>query len=79
MIAIFKSSWLNILLIFIPLSVSHSFLAIIPLDKVCTVQSFADLSLRLGQTLAGLLNVTLVMLTVTFNADACILMKQHVG
>ncbi|KAN0120750.1 Sodium/calcium exchanger domain containing protein [Russula decolorans] len=70
-IAIFKSSWLNVLLIFIPLSwIFHyvklnetlvfvcSFLAIIPLDKLLAFAT-DDLSLRLGQTLAGLLNVTL--------------------
>jgi len=38
-----------------------------------------DLSLRLGQTLGGLLNVTLVRLTIPFNADTCLLMKQHLG
>lgn len=70
-IAIFKSSWLNVLLIFIPLSwIFHyvklsetlvfvcSFLAIIPLDKLLAFAT-DDLSLRLGQTPAGLLNITL--------------------
>jgi hypothetical protein len=73
-----------------------SFLAIIPLDKVCLILSLAggselltkvqllafatdDLSLRLGQTMTGLLNVTLVRLTVPLNADTCLLMKQHLG
>ncbi|KAI0272151.1 hypothetical protein BGY98DRAFT_1090962 [Russula aff. rugulosa BPL654] len=66
MIAIFKSSWLNVLLIFIPLSLSEtlifvcSFLAIIPLDKLLAFAT-DDMSLRLGQTLAGLLNVTLII------------------
>jgi hypothetical protein len=56
-----------------------SFLAIVPLAKVCIILSFPgwqllmevkllafatdDLSLRFGQTLAGLLNATLVRLT----------------
>ncbi|KAN0103667.1 Sodium/calcium exchanger domain containing protein [Russula decolorans] len=70
-IAIIKSSWLNALLIFIPLSwIFHyvklsdtlvfvfSFLAIIPLVKLLAFAT-DDLSLRLGQTLAGLLNATL--------------------
>ncbi|KAN0124599.1 calcium/proton exchanger, partial [Lactarius tabidus] len=76
-LAILKTSWLNVLLIFIPLSwIFHflklnntlifvfSFLAIVPLAKACIISSllaFAtdELSLRLGQTLAGLLNATL--------------------
>ncbi|KAN0113962.1 calcium/proton exchanger [Russula decolorans] len=70
-IAIIKSSWLNALLIFIPLSwIFHyvklsntlvfvfSFLAIIPLVKLLAFAT-DDLSLRLGQNLAGLLNATL--------------------
>lgn len=73
-----------------------SFLAIIPLDKVCSILSFAgrrelltkvqllafatdDLSLRLGQTMTGLLNVTLVRLTIPLNADTYLLMIQHLG
>ncbi|KAI0292423.1 calcium/proton exchanger [Russula brevipes] len=70
-LAVVKASWLNVLLIFIPLSwIFHfvklnntltfvfSFLAIIPLAKL---HGFAaeELALRLGQTLAGLLNATL--------------------
>ncbi|KAF8501612.1 calcium/proton exchanger [Russula emetica] len=70
-IAIFKTSWLNVLLIFIPLSwIFHyvklsntlvfvfSFLAIVPLAKLLAFAT-DDLSLRFGQTLAGLLNATL--------------------
>ncbi|KAH9987324.1 Sodium/calcium exchanger protein-domain-containing protein [Russula compacta] len=69
--AIIKTSWLNVLLIFIPLSwIFHfakldntlifvfSFLAIVPLAKLLAFAT-DDLSLRLGQTLAGLLNATL--------------------
>ncbi|EIN03755.1 calcium/proton exchanger [Punctularia strigosozonata HHB-11173 SS5] len=70
--AIAKASWLNLLLAFIPVSWAlhfakpdestiifiFSFLAIIPL---ASLMGFAteDLSLRVGQTLAGLLNATL--------------------
>ncbi|KAI9511839.1 calcium/proton exchanger [Russula earlei] len=70
-LAIVKTSWLNVLLIFIPLSwIFHflhlsntlifvfSFLAIIPLAKLLAFAT-DDLSMRLGQTLAGLLNATL--------------------
>ncbi|KAH9063878.1 calcium/proton exchanger [Lactarius vividus] len=70
-LAILKTSWLNVLLIFIPLSwIFHfiklnntlvfifSFLAIIPLAKLLGFAT-EELSLRLGQTLAGLLNATL--------------------
>ncbi|KAF8486048.1 calcium/proton exchanger [Russula ochroleuca] len=70
-IAIFKTSWLNVLLIFIPLSwIFHyvklsntlvfvfSFLAIVPLAKLLAFAT-DDMSLRFGQTLAGLLNATL--------------------
>jgi Ca2+:H+ antiporter len=62
---------LNVLLIFIPLSwIFHfldlnntlifvfSFLAIVPLAKLLAFAT-DELSLRLGQTLAGLLNATL--------------------
>ncbi|KAH9994793.1 Sodium/calcium exchanger protein-domain-containing protein [Russula vinacea] len=72
-IAIFKTSWLNVLLIFIPLSwIFHyvklsntlvfvfSFLAIVPLAKLLAFAT-DDLSLRFGQTLAGLLNATLII------------------
>ncbi|TFY61310.1 hypothetical protein EVG20_g7102 [Dentipellis fragilis] len=72
LVAIFKTSWLNLLLVFIPLSWafnfakpdSHtiifvfSFLAIIPLAKLLAFAT-DELSMRLGQTLAGLLNATL--------------------
>ncbi|KDQ57174.1 hypothetical protein JAAARDRAFT_194344 [Jaapia argillacea MUCL 33604] len=70
--AIITSSWLNVLLVFIPISwilnfvkkddhtlvFIFSFLAIIPLAKLL---SFAteEISLRVGQTLAGLMNATL--------------------
>lgn len=70
-LAILKTSWLNVLLIFIPLSwIFHfldlnntlifvfSFLAIVPLAKLLAFAT-DELSLRLGQTLAGLLNATL--------------------
>ncbi|KAI0280806.1 Sodium/calcium exchanger protein-domain-containing protein [Russula aff. rugulosa BPL654] len=70
-VAIIKTSWLNVLLIFIPLSwIFHyvklsntlvfvfSFLAIVPLAKLLAFAT-DDLSLRFGQTLAGLLNATL--------------------
>ncbi|KAI0303725.1 calcium/proton exchanger [Multifurca ochricompacta] len=72
-LAILKVSWLNVLLIFIPLSwIFHfiklnntlvfvfSFLAIVPLAKLLAFAT-EDLSLRLGQTLAGLLNATLII------------------
>ncbi|KAI0300889.1 calcium/proton exchanger [Russula brevipes] len=70
-LAIVKTSWLNVLLIFIPLSwIFHfvklsntlvfvfSFLAIIPLAQLLAFAT-EELALRLGQTLAGLLNATL--------------------
>jgi len=74
--AIFFSSWLNLLLLFIPVSWAlnfalpksnenkdtlvfiFSFLAIIPLAKLLGFAT-EELSLRVGQTLAGLLNATL--------------------
>lgn len=69
--AILKASWLNVLLIFIPVSwalhfakVSDtvvfvmSFLAIIPLAKLLGFGT-EELSLRVGQTIGGLLNATL--------------------
>jgi Ca2+:H+ antiporter len=70
--AIILGSWLNVLLIFIPLSWafnfamkdSHvlifvfSFLAIIPLAKLLGMAT-EELSLRTSQTIAGLLNATL--------------------
>ncbi|KAH9068439.1 calcium/proton exchanger [Lactarius deliciosus] len=73
-LAILKTSWLNVLLIFIPLSVMDfhfiklndtlvfvfSFLAIVPLAKLLGFAT-EELSLRLGQTLAGLLNATLII------------------
>ncbi|KAI0254958.1 calcium/proton exchanger [Lactifluus subvellereus] len=70
-IAIIKTSRLNVLLVFIPLSwVFHfvklnntlvfvfSFIAIIPLAKLLAFAT-EELSLRMGQTLAGLVNATL--------------------
>jgi len=84
-LAIIKTSWLNVLLIFIPLSwIFHfvkldntlifvfSFLAIVPLAKLLAFAT-DDLSLRLGQTLAGLLNATLVRLTAPFNTESCLM------
>ncbi|KAG1855923.1 Sodium/calcium exchanger protein-domain-containing protein [Suillus subluteus] len=70
--AMILSSWFNVLLVFIPISWAihfalpdqHtlifvlSFLAIIPLDKL-RAYTTDDLSIRVGQTLAGLLNATL--------------------
>ncbi|GLB40192.1 putative Ca(2) cation antiporter (CaCA) (TC 2.A.19) family protein [Lyophyllum shimeji] len=74
--SIILASWLNILLVFIPVSwalnftlkdaVAHkdtivfimSFLAIIPLAKLLAFAT-DELSMRVGQTLAGLLNATL--------------------
>jgi len=69
--AILSNSWLNLLLVFIPVSwalhFSHqsdtlifvfSFLAIIPLAKLLAFAT-DELSMRVGQTLAGLLNATL--------------------
>ncbi|KAG1854463.1 Sodium/calcium exchanger protein-domain-containing protein [Suillus subalutaceus] len=70
--AMILSSWFNVLLVFIPISWAihfalpdqHtlifvlSFLAIIPLDKL-RAYATDDLSIRVGQTLAGLLNATL--------------------
>ncbi|KAG1873021.1 calcium/proton exchanger [Suillus subalutaceus] len=71
--AIVLVSWLNVLLIFIPISWAvnfalpdqhtlifvFAFLAIIPLAKLLAFAT-DELSLRVGQTLAGLLNATLV-------------------
>ncbi|SJL09589.1 uncharacterized protein ARMOST_12969 [Armillaria ostoyae] len=72
--SILLASWLNLLLLFIPVSWAlHfafagekdtiifvcSFLAIIPLAKLLAFAT-DELSLRVGQTLAGLLNATLV-------------------
>lgn len=70
--AIVFASWLNVLLIFIPISWAmnfalpdqhtltfvFAFLAIIPLAKLLAFAT-DELSLRVGQTLAGLLNATL--------------------
>lgn len=70
--SILLSSWLNVLLVFIPISWAlhfavpdkytlifiFSFLAIIPLAKLLAFAT-DELSLRVGQTLAGLLNATL--------------------
>ncbi|KAG1887275.1 calcium proton exchanger, partial [Suillus subluteus] len=70
--AIILSSWFNVLLVFIPISWAinfalpnqHSlifvltFLAIIPLAKLLAFAT-DELSIRVGQTLAGLLNATL--------------------
>ncbi|KAJ7158812.1 Calcium/proton exchanger [Mycena filopes] len=66
------ASWLNVLLVFIPISWAFnfadkdqhtlvfvfSFLAIIPLAKLLAFAT-DELSMRVGQTLAGLLNATL--------------------
>jgi len=84
--AIIKTSWLNALLIFIPLSwIFHyvklsntlvfvfSFFAIVPLAKLLDFAT-DDLSLRFGQIMAGLLKTTLVRLTSPFNAETCLLM-----
>ncbi|KAI0266297.1 hypothetical protein BGY98DRAFT_1191472 [Russula aff. rugulosa BPL654] len=70
-IAIIKTSWLNTLLIFVPLSwifryvklsntlvFIFSFLGVVPLAKLLDFAT-DDLSLRLGETLAELLNITL--------------------
>lgn len=70
--SILLSSWLNVLLVFIPVSWAlhfaipdkytlifiFSFMAIIPLAKLLAFAT-DELSLRVGQTLAGLLNATL--------------------
>ncbi|KAI0064753.1 calcium/proton exchanger [Artomyces pyxidatus] len=69
--AVVTASWINVMLIFIPLSwIFHflklsdtlifvfSFLAIIPLAKLLAFAT-DELSMRVGQTLAGLLNATL--------------------
>lgn len=70
--AIVFASWLNVLLVFIPISWTmnfvlpdhytlifiFAFLAIIPLAKLLAFAT-DELSLRVGQTLAGLLNATL--------------------
>lgn len=70
--AIIFASWLNVLLVFIPISWTinfvlpdqhtlifiFTFLAIIPLAKLLAFAT-DELSLRVGQTLAGLLNATL--------------------
>ncbi|ETW83093.1 H+/Ca2+ exchanger Vxc1-like protein [Heterobasidion irregulare TC 32-1] len=71
--AVVTSSYINILLIFIPVSWAmhfanmsdtlifvFSFLAIIPLAKLLAFAT-DELSLRVGQTLAGLLNATLII------------------
>ncbi|KAH9003009.1 calcium/proton exchanger [Lactarius hatsudake] len=68
-LAILKTSWLNVLLIFIPLSWIFHFLKLNnTLVFICefrfqSLLGFAteELSLRLGQTLAGLLNATLII------------------
>ncbi|KAF9520832.1 hypothetical protein BS47DRAFT_1370311 [Hydnum rufescens UP504] len=51
-----KASWLNVLLVFIPVSVT-CFLAIIPLAKLLAFGT-EELAIRVGQTLGGLLNAT---------------------
>ncbi|KAK7454642.1 hypothetical protein VKT23_011395 [Stygiomarasmius scandens] len=70
--SIILSSWINVLLVFIPVSWAFhfampdsntlifvfSFLAIIPLAKLLAFAT-DELSMRVGQTLAGLLNATL--------------------
>jgi len=76
LLAVAKSSWINVMLVFIPVSwVLHfalpssfqnkdtlvfvfSFLAIIPLAKLLAFAT-DELSKRVGQTLAGLINATL--------------------
>ncbi|KAG7451115.1 calcium/proton exchanger [Guyanagaster necrorhizus] len=73
--SILLASWLNLLLVFIPVSWAlHfafagekdtiifvcSFLAIIPLAKLLAFAT-DELSMRVGQTLAGLLNATLII------------------
>ncbi|KAI0710014.1 Sodium/calcium exchanger protein-domain-containing protein [Earliella scabrosa] len=75
--AIILGSWLNVLLLFIPVSWAchfalpkndrndtlifvFSFLAIIPLAKLLAFAT-DELSMRVGQTLAGLLNATLII------------------
>ncbi|CAH7688872.1 Sodium/calcium exchanger protein-domain-containing protein [Phakopsora pachyrhizi] len=72
LVAIIKSSWLNLLLVFVPISwVLHfvkpdsdpvifttSMLAIIPLAKLLGFGT-EEISMRVGQTLGGLLNATL--------------------
>ncbi|KAG2337806.1 calcium/proton exchanger [Suillus weaverae] len=72
--AIVFASWLNVLLVFIPISWAmnfalpnqhtlifvFAFLAIIPLAKLLAFAT-DELSLRVGQTLAGLLNATLII------------------
>jgi len=76
LVAIVKSSWLNLMLVFIPVSWAlhfalpssysnrdtlifvFSFLAIIPLAKLLAFAT-DELSNRVGQTLAGLINATL--------------------
>lgn len=70
LMAIIKSSWLNVLVIFIPIGIaSHftswpatvpfiiNFIAIIPLAKLLGFAT-EDLSLRVGEVLGGLLNAT---------------------
>ncbi|KAK1224086.1 hypothetical protein PQX77_008416 [Marasmius sp. AFHP31] len=70
--SIIFASWLNVLLVFIPISWAFnfakpdnhtlifvfSFLAIIPLAKLLAFAT-DDLSMRVGETLAGLINATL--------------------
>ncbi|KAF8206511.1 hypothetical protein K438DRAFT_1905122 [Mycena galopus ATCC 62051] len=72
--SILFASWLNVLLVFIPLSWAFnfadntqytlifvfSFLAIIPLAKLLAFAT-DELAMRVGQTLAGLLNATLII------------------
>jgi len=71
LIAIMKASWLNVLLVFIPVSwILHflkaneiaifvtSFFAIIPLAKLLGFAT-EELSLRVGETFGGLINATL--------------------
>ncbi|KAJ7773205.1 calcium/proton exchanger [Mycena metata] len=72
--SIILASWLNLLLVFIPISWAFnfadkeqhtlifvfSFLAIIPLAKLLAFAT-DELSMRVGQTLAGLLNATLII------------------
>ena len=82
----------------VPYVASHpyivSFLAIVPLAKVCIALCFFfatwkrltvvellafatdELSMRLGQTLAGLLSATLVRLTAPLNAETCLMMTS---
>ncbi|KAF8348827.1 Calcium/proton exchanger [Amanita rubescens] len=84
LLAVVKSSWFNLMLVFIPVSWAlhfalpssfqnrdtlifvFSFLAIIPLAKLLAFAT-DELSKRVGQTLAGLINATLSFCFLTFD------------